>query len=491
MDISGATGANSDSHSYTTTVDDHGNLLKVVVNYNDGEGTGKEASSVTTGGITNRAPAFGNAAAERHVAENSEGGTTIGAPLVASDQDPGDTLSYSVFDGAEQGFEIGREDGQLVTTDDAVLDFEDSRHNRYELTGRVTDVFGATADIAVTVVVDDVAEAPELSGLEDVEQPEGVAGQLTSYVVEDPDIGELFRWTVEGVDGHFFSIAGGRLSLSEKKDFEEPVDADMGNDYEIEIVVADKDGIEARLAVVISVLNEDEDGAVSFDVETVSIGQPVTASLTDGDGVVAVDSWVWSRSDTGNDGSWVVITGADGPAYTPTLADSGQLLRAAVSYEDGHGANKSAFGITSDGVINRPPTFESVTYRRAVDENSVAGAEVGLPVAGEDDDAGDSLTHSLISGDTAAFTVDAATGQIRVSGNVELDAERRTAYSVELQVEDHTGSVATTTVDITVNDINEPPVFPVGPIERRSNAAMVVGTLLGEPVVAEGPGRGR
>ena len=486
-DITGATGANSDLHTYKTTLSDHDKLLRSVVEYNDGEGTGKEAAGVTTGGIANRSPAFANAAAERHVSENSEAGSSVGAPVTATDVDPGDTLGYSIVSGGDDGFSIGGMDGQITTEADAVLDYEDTSHNRYVLTVRATDGFGATSDIELTIVVDDVAEAPELGGSATIEYSEGVAGQIATYSVADEDNNETFRWSLNGVDGHFFSIAEGRLSLAEEKDFETPVDDDEDNYYAIEIVVSDKDDLEARIEVLVEILNEDEDGVVNFDAETISIGQPIGASLVDGDGVVSVDGWEWSRSETGSEGTWAVITGVSGPSYTPTLADSGQLLKAKVNYEDGEGAGKVAEGITSDGVANRPPRFADSVYRRAVGENASAGTQVGLPVTGEDDDAGDTLSYSLISGDTNAFEVDAETGQVTVSGNVVLDAETRTAYSVEIEIEDHSGATETATVNITVNDLNEAPVFPDAAVEREADAAMTVGALLGEPIVAVDP----
>ncbi|MDE2943310.1 MAG: fibronectin type III domain-containing protein [Gemmatimonadota bacterium] len=74
--------------------------------------------------VPNRPPAFGSGTPSRSVAENSVAGTSVGAPVTASDAD-GDPLSYSLASGgAASSFAVGPRTGQLEVATGALLDYE-------------------------------------------------------------------------------------------------------------------------------------------------------------------------------------------------------------------------------------------------------------------------------------------------------------------------------------------------------------------------------
>ena len=72
--------------------------------------------------VANVAPAFGVDAIERTVAENSDAGTPVGAPVTATDADS-DAVSYGIAAGGGP-FEIGAQSGQLTVAPGATLDYE-------------------------------------------------------------------------------------------------------------------------------------------------------------------------------------------------------------------------------------------------------------------------------------------------------------------------------------------------------------------------------
>jgi VCBS repeat-containing protein len=91
------------------------------------------------------------------VNENTDtaGGYTV-ANLVGTDIDAGETLSFSIVGGTDaSSFSII---GNQLVLDDGVLDFE--TQNTYDVTVRVTDSGGLTHDQSVTIVVQDINEAP-------------------------------------------------------------------------------------------------------------------------------------------------------------------------------------------------------------------------------------------------------------------------------------------------------------------------------------------
>ncbi len=119
---------------------------------------------------------------------------------------------------------------------------------------------------------------------------------------------------------------------------------------------------------------------------------------------------------------------------------------------------------------------------RRVDENSPPGTNVGSPVTGNPLP-DETLTYSLTSDDPdtlATFTIDPATGRIKVASGATLDHESRATYSLTVTLTDGDGgtstenieAVATIAVTINVTDVNEPPDPPDAPTltEPATNA---------------------
>ena len=238
--------------------------------------------------------------------------------------------------------------------------------------------------------------------------------------------------------------------------------------------------IDDEVTLTIRVTNADEAGTVTI-AGTPQAGEELTARVSDPDGSVSDDVWVWSKSQT-RSGTFTDIAGADSESYTPTPDDVGMFLRAAATYDDGSGSGRTASAVTAEAVAAAAatvPVFAAVDYpggaaSRSVAENTTSG-DVGLPVAATDAD-GDSLTYSVAAtGDTDAaahlaafnqdFELDTASGQISVKSGGSIDFEDRSSYVVSYQVtdgEDSSGSmqsVATVddmvTLTITVTNVGE------------------------------------
>ena len=114
---------------------------------------------------------------------------------------------------------------------------------------------------------------------------------------------------------------------------------------------------------------------------------------------------------------------------------------------------------------NVDPEFSADTATRSIAENSAADANVGAAVTTTDTES-DTLTYSLSGTDASSFTIDSATGQIKVGSGTSLDYESSTtSYSVTVGVSDLKDSsdtadtVVDDTITITINvtDVNEPP----------------------------------
>ena len=260
-EIPGSSSTGSDTARYTATTADNNRYIQAMVEYTDPEGAGKTAARNTTGGILNRAPRFDAGAIELHIAENSPAGSPVGTPVTATDPDVteennSDQLTYSLAAGDPSFFDTD-DTGQIRTNNLTVLDHEVQENNRYELTLRATDSLGSTADIAITVIVDNVNESPELTGPVYLTHPENLSGKIQEYTATDPDAGTAFEWSLSGPDADLFSAADGELALRAPRDYETPGDRNADNDHLITIVVSDGD-LTDTLEVTIRISNEVE-----------------------------------------------------------------------------------------------------------------------------------------------------------------------------------------------------------------------------------------
>ena len=98
------------------------------------------------------------------MAENTAAGENIGAPVAATDDDAGDTLTYTLGGADAASFDIEDTTGQLMTM--AALDYENpadaDTDNAYEVTVTASDGnTAADATIAVTITVTDSYDANE------------------------------------------------------------------------------------------------------------------------------------------------------------------------------------------------------------------------------------------------------------------------------------------------------------------------------------------
>ena len=101
------------------------------------------------------------------------------------------------------------------------------------------------------------------------------------------------------------------------------------------------------------------------------------------------------------------------------------------------------------------PVFEEDPYAFSVGEDAGIGTEVGVVSA--TDPQGETVTYSITEGnEDGKFAIDGSTGAITVAGI--LDHETTASYTLTVQASDGTNTSAAA-VEITVADLNEPPVF--------------------------------
>ena len=414
---------------------------------------------------------------------------TAGVGFYSASDPDGDPITW-MLEGADAGdFDIDNS-GVLTfkETPDHESPADSNRDNEYLVTVKATDDGGLSGRLNVTVNVTNVDEPPTLEGADSVDFREGQTGQVARYTATDPE-GVTIGWSLAGTDAGIFRMsASGVVSFRETPDHESPADANRDNDYRFTAVASDG-GLDDRLPVKVTVVNVEEAGTITVVPQQPRVGTPLTATLTDPDGELSDQTWEWEISS--NRSTWTEIDGEVTAGYTPITADVGKHLRVSVSYGDGHGTGKRASLRLGDPVQpqtaeNQAPAFSGGgNLARRVTENTDAGQPIGEPIAAVDPDR-DPLTYSLDATGATLFDIDEFTGQLRTKE--PLDYEQRSGYTVTVAATDPSGRSGTTTVVITVADINEAPEFPGdGSLTRRVAENTGAGQPIGEPIAAVDP----
>ncbi len=100
----------------------------------------------------------------------------------------------------------------------------------------------------------------------------------------------------------------------------------------------------------------------------------------------------------------------------------------------------------------RAPMFRSTATERSIQENTVAGSDIGAPVMATDAN-GETLTYTLSGTDAASFDIEATTGQLKTKA--PLNYEAKDSYRVTVTARDPGRLSDTITVTIAVTDEQE------------------------------------
>ena len=267
----------------------------------------------------------------------------------------------------------------------------------------------------------------------------------------------------------------------------------------------------------IAVTNEPEDGTVTIDLRQPEVGTRIKAMITDPDGGVSIDTqpngWKWYVSTVTNpipdaDNHWAEVTGATLneviTSYTPkgvrarpptgTTADEGKYLRAVALYVDASPVDASgpqpreAIGVSEFPVraevstdndadsnpANGSPGFtQGVDYTRTVSESLGKGMNVGARVGAIDPNKEDKLTYEIDNDsdrsnsilndeDVSYFSIDKATGQLKVKKTLDWDNNPDSTnpdgkYTFKVRAIDPSGETAEVDVTVTATDANDAP----------------------------------
>ena len=446
--------------------------------------------------------------------------TTADAPNTA------DVATFTAEDPENAGIvtlDLSGADASLFALSaDGVLTFNDppnfeapgdaDKDNTYELTVGARDFDGnrGTEDIEVKVTNEDEEGTVTLSAV----QPRvGVAVTASLTDIDGPVSGVTWQWSSNNTDiedatsDTYTPVAdddGNRLTATAT--YTDPQGAEKTANVESANVAADT----RNKAPVFDDQDDEEDGTQNTEAtRTIAENSPATTSLNGG-AVTATDpnagaplNDTVSYSLGGDDASSfdIGLTTGQITVGTGTKLDyeTKTTYMVTVIATDSYGESASiAVTITVTPVNEGPeitvtvgdvdenvaPEFaDSEDGARSVAENTMAGEDIGAPVAASDaDDA--ALTYTLSGTDAASFDIDQATGQLKTKA--DLDYETKASYAVTVTATD--GDTASDSIDvtITVTDVDEnlPPEFPSAATTREVAENTMAGEDIGAPVAA-------
>ena len=475
------------SDTYTPVVGDIPATLVATATYRDGSLAAGDPAirlpSSDTGAVVadtdNKAPVFPDQDSEMGgrqtdqkltVLENTVSRMTIGEPVTATDSamDAGgavtpEILTYTLGGADAASFSIARGTGQLRTKAD--LDYETKRS--YTVMVTATDPGGISATAAVTIMVTDVDEAPEImgggliiSGMSRVDYAEDRRDDVATYRASGPDAASA-TWKLEGDDAGDFDISSsGVLTFRASPNYETPADADTDNAYEVTVVASDGTYSDTQ-DVAVTVTDVDEAPVITGDVASNyaenGTGPVDTYSATDPESATII--WSLEGDDAADfeisaDG---VITFKSSPDHEAAADDdTDNAYEVTVVASDGANEDRVDVTITVTDENEAPPV---ITGDAALDYAENGTDPVALYSATDPDSA--TIIWSLEGDDAALFEISAdgvLTFKSSPDHEAAADADTDNAYEVTVVASDGTYS-DTQDVAVTVTDVDEAPVI--------------------------------
>ena len=362
-----------------------------------------------------------------------------------------DTFVYSASDPEDDtltDFSLSGNDSALFTINSigwlsfsAAPDFEapsdSDRDNVYEVTLSTSDD-EFTTSLAVAITVQNVNEAPAITGNASPSFAENATGTVATYSATDPE-GATPTLTVGGTDADSFNLTSGVLT------FVTPPNYEAKSSYSITITASD-DSASSHLAVTVTITNVNEPPAYSGDTE---LDVPEAAGTA-----------IKSMRPTDPEGDSITYSLGGTDAEDLTYSAGALSFKAIPDYEspaDADGDN--VYEVTLQAAANGQTASRAVTVTVTnVDEApAITGGPAapsyvendGGPVATytASDPEGDAITWSLEGTDAGSFDID--DGVLTFKTAPDYDA--KSSYSITVKAAAN-GKSATRAVTITVTE---------------------------------------
>ena len=415
-----------------------------------------------------------------------ENGTSAVYTFRASDPQRG-AIEWSLTGTDAGDFAITRDSsGRGVLAFVSPPDFENpvdgNQDNEYELAVVATDDENLTDRVAFTITVTDHDEGVEPT-ISTRRPPSTYRENNTSTVytfrASDPQR-DAIEWSLTGTDAGDFAMtrdSSGRgvLTFDDPPDFENPVDANRDNAYELTVVATDADNHTDRVAFTVTVTDVNEGPEIRLEgTATTSVPENhpntqvlATYTATDPEDPTA---GIFRWSTAGRDGGDFVINELgelrfrSSPDYErPADANRDNIYEVIVRASDGRTTGMLAETlIVTVMAVNEAPVITTKSRTAfTVRENATA---VLYTYRATDQDTDDVITWSVGGTDGEVFAIYNGILSFRLLPDFEIpvDADEDNVYVITVVAADRAGLQDTVSAVITITDQSEGPVIAGG-----------------------------
>ena len=434
----------------------------------DGNGGTAETNINVTVNDLNETPSFLATPFSVSIGENLQTGTNV-IRVTASDEDSGDSLTYSLTGTNSSHFSVSSATGLVTTTQP--LDYETV--GSYTLTIAVTDgTASATEALSITVI--DTNDAPTFTGASYTASvvENDAAAAVYNVSATDGDSSDSVTFTLTGTGSTDFSLnpTTGVVTLTRALDYE------TTPSYYLTVRACDSNGGVATTSLNVTVVDQNDSPQFLSAPYIVNIGENLPVGTT----IIKVvandhdpsDTLTYSLSGTNN--NHFNIGSNTGVITTAQELDRENINSYSLTVSVSDGTVTVTEGITI-GVdnANDAPAFSDAPYNASVNENVNSGSV--FTVSATDGD-GDAISFSLYGLGSEFFSIHASTGVVSLVD--ALDYETVGGYTLTVRASDSNGGVATTSLYIDVVNQNDDPAFLGTPYSTSVSEDAAVGSTV-------------
>jgi hypothetical protein len=395
------------------------------------------------------------------IAENSASGTIIGT-VVATNPDAGQTLTYSILSGNTSGaFSINTSTGVLTVSNSATLNFEITP--TFALVVKVQDngTGNLSSQATVNISLTDVNEVPVINNQSFSIAENSANGTIVGTVIAtNPDAGQTLTYSIlSGNTSEAFAIitSTGVLTVA----YSAALNFETTPTFALVVKVEDNgtENLSSQATVNISLT----------DVNEVPVINNQSFSIAENsDNGTIVGTVIATNPDAGQTLTYSILSGNTSEAFAIntstgvlTVAYSAALnfettptFELVVKVEDNGAENLSSQATANISLtdVNEVPVINNQSF--SIAENSANGTIVGTVIA-TNPDAGQTLTYSILSGNTSeAFAIRASTGVLTVANSAAINFETTPTFALLVKVQDNgTGNLSSQAImQININD---------------------------------------
>ena len=454
------------------------NLLNLMVGVSDSFTTTETVVTIDVTNVNEPPLVQGN---DLFVIEGSPSGTPLGT-IRAFDPDLGAESQVTFLATGGTGlniFEVHPTSGLVTITDGSAIAFNEASSLTLNIRASDSSSPPLSTDYVQTILVVDQNDPPEILST-GFEFDENSVGQVGSLQVSDLDVGQTHTFSASGGTGiDLFDVTSSGAVIVRSGAV---VDFEQGQSYTLEVLATDSGAPPLADGATITLTVRDINEAPSLNLTAASVPEnspagTVITTLSSVDPESSATAFQITLLDSGdaadfdfNSASSELTVGES--AALNFESNPQRVLHFRISDPAGLEADSDVSLTLSLSDENDPPVI--TTEQFVISELALPGSPVGrVDIQVIEPDIGDQVTVALVGGNAQdRFVLESGTRALKVAAEATFDADQASGpLTIVVEATDEAGSTSRKTIEILVNNVNEPPVISTPPPTVNSLAS--------------------